>query len=390
MASLEILDKGIKGKERYKVSYEIRTPDNKRHRKSKTFKPGVSKRVVETFKRQMENEYADGIITDISRRTFAEYAEEYFENYMINLSPTTQDGYKKMYYNSENGLKLAFGNMQLDKIEPLQIQKFINHMLKKGKSPKTVKNYVMLMDTMFEKAIRLRYIKRGFNPVKEVDLPKIQKNEIEAYTEEELKTLLRLMDKCEDKILSACIKIIVGTGIRRGEVCGLRIENFSSERKEIKITEAIVYAENKNISKTPKSNAGRRTISLPDSVVEVIEERIREYKLNKLKLGKKFHDEGYIICHEDGSVFSPTILYNRYKKFMQKHSDELRYLSLHKLRHTFASLSISYNMDIKALQETLGHADAMTTLNTYAHGYKKEKQKQANLLDRNIFQTGVS
>ena len=47
----------------------------------------------------------------------------------------------------------------------------------------------MLMDTMFEKAIRLRYIKRGFNPVKEVDLPKIQKNEIEAYTEEELKTL---------------------------------------------------------------------------------------------------------------------------------------------------------------------------------------------------------
>ncbi|MCI8373346.1 MAG: tyrosine-type recombinase/integrase [Lachnospiraceae bacterium] len=198
-----------------------------------------------------------------------------------------------------------------------------------------MKNYVMLMDTMFEKAIRLRYIKRGFNPVKEVDLPKIQKNEIEAYTEEELKTLLRLMDECEDKILSACIKIIVGTGIRRGEVCGLRIENFSSERKEIKITEAIVYAENKNISKTPKSSAGRRSISLPDSVVEVIEERIREYKLNKLKLGKKFHDEGYIICHEDGSIFSPTVLYNRYKKFMQKHSDELRYLSLHKLRHTF-------------------------------------------------------
>ncbi|MCI8373348.1 MAG: hypothetical protein HFH48_11150 [Lachnospiraceae bacterium] len=67
MASLEILDKGIKGKERYKVSYEIRTPDNKRHRKSKTFKPGVSKRVVENFKRQMENEYADGHLPNMQR-----------------------------------------------------------------------------------------------------------------------------------------------------------------------------------------------------------------------------------------------------------------------------------------------------------------------------------
>ncbi|MCI8373347.1 MAG: hypothetical protein HFH48_11145 [Lachnospiraceae bacterium] len=55
---------------------------------------------------------------------------------MINLSPTTQDGYKKMYYNSDNGLKMAFGNMQLDKIEPLQIQKFINHMLKRENPPR--------------------------------------------------------------------------------------------------------------------------------------------------------------------------------------------------------------------------------------------------------------
>jgi len=390
MASIEILDKGIKGKERYKVTYDIRTSDNKRHRKSKTFKSGVSKRVVENFKRQMENEYADGIMTDISKRTFDEYAEEYFDYYMINLSPTTQANYRQMYYNQVNGITKTFGSMKLDKIEPIHIQKFVNNMLKKNIAPKTIKNYVMLMYSMFERAIRLHYIKRGFNPVKEVDLPKIQKSEVEAYTEEELKILLQLMDECEDKLLSASVKIIVGTGIRRSEVCALKIENFSSELHEIKITEALVHADKKDIVKAPKTSAGKRTISLPDSVVAVIEEQIRSYRLNKLKYGKNFQDCGYIICQENGSPLSPTILSVRYERFMKKHSDKIRYLSLHKLRHTFASLSINYNMDIKALQETLGHSDAMTTLNTYAHGYKSAKQKQADLIDRKIFNTDVS
>ena len=75
---------------------------------------------------------------------------------------------------------------------------------------------------------------------------------------------------------------------------------------------------------------------------------------------------------------------------MDKHSDKLRYLSLHKIRHTFASLSIKYNMDIKALQETLGHSDAMTTLNTYSHGYKSAKQNQAQIIEKTIFNKEVS
>ncbi len=389
MANIVILDKGVKNKERFKVTYEIRSLDNKRRRRSKTFPVGTGIREVERFKRKVEIDYEEGEILDHSKRKFKDFAEEYFENYTFSLSPTTLLNYKRMYNNETHGLKVVFGEMQLAKIQPVLIQRYVNGMIREGISPKTIRNYVQLLHAMFQRAMRLRYISRDFNPVEEVDLPKVKKEKVEAYTEEELHVLIQLVDESGDKLLSDFVKTIVGTGVRRSELCGLRFDNFSAEDKEITITESVVYNGKKNVVKSPKTDAGNRTISLPDTVVEIFVERQREYIRNKLKYGKKFKDSGYIFSKPDGSVLSPMAVSKRYQQFMQKHAEEIRYLSLHKLRHTFASIAVANHCDIKALQETLGHTDAMTTLNTYSHGYKKAKENQAKMIDDNIFKKAV-
>lgn len=389
MASITVLDKGVKNKERFKVTYEIRSLDNRRRRRSKTFPNGTGIREVERFKRKVEMQYEEGEVVDHSKRLFEDFAQEYFENYTFSLSPTTLLNYKRMYENNRHGLRVVFGKMQLAKIQPAIIQRYVNNMLKEQISPKTIRNYIQLLHAMFQRAMRLRYISRDFNPAEEVDLPKIKKEKVEAYTEEELQTLIKLLDNSGDTFLSECIKTIIGTGIRRSELCGLKFENFSSEEKEISITESIVYNGKENVVKSPKTEAGNRTISLPDTVIEIFEERQREYLCNKLKMGKNFKDSGYIFSNSDGSALSPMALSKRYQQFMQKHTSEIRYLSLHKLRHTFASIAIANHCDIKALQETLGHKDAMTTLNTYSHGYKKAKENYANLIENNIFKKEV-
>lgn len=390
MASIEILDKGNKAKERYKVTYDIRSWNDKRHRKSKTFPVGTGIREVERFKRQVEIDYLEGETIDMSKRKFDDFAKEYFDNYICTLSETTQNNYKRLYYNDVNGLQNTFGNIELSMIKPLTIQKYVNNLRNKGVSPKTIRNYVMLLHTMFNKAMRLRYIKRDFNPTEEVDLPKVRKQRVEAYTEDELKVLIQIMDDCKDEILRAAINIMIGTGMRRGEVCGLRIENYNSTAKEIHVTETIVHAGKKDVIKEPKTDSGNRTISLPETVVRVLDDLVLRYKKNKLKYGKNFRNSGYLLCKEDGSPFPPTLLTNRFRKYMDKHTDKLRYLSIHKLRHSFASLAIKNNIDIKALQETLGHSDAMTTLNTYSHGYKSAKQNQAQIIEKTIFNKEVS
>ena len=71
---------------------------------------------------------------------------------------------------------------------------------------------------------------------------------------------------------------------------------------------------------------------------------------------------------------------------MKKHEDEIRYLPLHAAgRHSYASIAIANGMDIKALQEILGHSDAGTTLNTYSNSFSEQKQKYAMEMDEILF-----
>ena len=85
-------------------------------------------------------------------------------------------------------------------------------------------------------------------------------------------------------------------------------------------------------------------------------------------------DSKALFTDNSGNPLRSESLSNEYKDFMDSHADEIRYLNLHALRHTFASLALKNNADIKSVQAILGHADASTTLNTYACAYQDKKR----------------
>lgn len=385
MASIIVLNEGVKGSERLKVMYEVKTLDGKRHRKSKTFKPNDSKRTVESFKRKVEMEYEESEGIDIAKRSFSEFGEEFFEKHIKFLSPTTSRNYRQMYSAPKNGLKMYFGKYQLNKITTTLIQGYVNWLCDMQLSPKSIKNLTMLLHVMIQKAIQLNYLKKGFNPASEIVLPRKKKSKIDAYTEEELHVLLNLVDKENDPRLKIIVYVLVGTGIRRSELSGLKFNNIDIDKKEIEINHSRVNVYGKDWEKAPKTEAGNRIISIPDEVAKVIADEMHRYKVNKLKYGEKFIDSQYLLVFDDGTPCSVRSVYNFYKKFMDKNKSEIRYLSPHKLRHTFASLTVKNHGDIKALQETLGHSSASVTLDTYSHAYKEAKEKQAQVLNDVVF-----
>jgi integrase len=289
-----------------------------------------------------------------------------------------------MYKSPSNGLKTYFGNIKLNKLTTTMIQDYINGLHDSGLSSKTIKNRVMLLHVMLSKAIKLNYLKKGFNPAEEVELPRIIKKQIEAYSIDEVKKLLETADRDGSENLRLIVYIMLGTGIRKGEICSLRHESIDLEKKQLYITENRVQANGKVVTKEPKSAAGVRTIALPDTVVSIIKEAITNYKKRKLLHGEKFVDSKYLLTRSTGEPLSPDRVYNIYRHFMEAHP-ELRYLSLHKLRHSFASIAIANNTDIKTLQETLGHSNASVTLDTYSHGYMDKKVNQAQMLNNAIF-----
>ena len=126
--------------------------------------------------------------------------------------------------------------------------------------------------------------------------------------------------------------------------------------------------------KEPKTASSVRVIPITDTLCTLIKKTRNDYYKKKFAKGEDFVDSKALFTDNSGNPLRSESLSNEYKDFMDSHADEIRYLNLHALRHTFASLALKNNADIKSVQAILGHADASTTLNTYACAYQDKKR----------------
>lgn len=384
MASISVINKGTPN-ERYKVMYDV-VPDRleKRKRRSKTFPQGTTLKEVKRFVREVEDQKDKGIFIDASKKTLSEFATEYFETYGDFISPTTLENYKQMFYTKKNGIQKYLGHMKLEKIETADIQAYVKVLINDGRSPKTIKNRIMFLHTMLEKAMRLNYIRRGYNPAEGCEMPKVVQKKVEAYTEDEVRQLLtavNLQGNMNEKLI---INILVGSGMRKGELCSLKFDSFDFDEGTVTIDSSRVKALGHTYIKDTKTESSMRTIPLPKSVLQLVKQANIEYKKRKMKYGSDFIDSGYLLVNQRGEPISPDGAYNIYKRFVKK-QPELRYLPMHKIRHTFASIAIANNADIKTVQELLGHASANITLNVYSHAYNSKKKEYAEELDNMLY-----
>ncbi len=386
MSCIEWIDADNPSRKRAKVTYEYRTMDGQRKRKSKTFRHGTPMKEIRAFQRKMETEYETSEGADYTKRTVAGFIEEYFEMYGGSLSPATLKSYKQICYEKKHGVSKYFGKMQLSKLRTLDVQKYANYLEHEGLKPKTVKNHVMMLHAIYDKAIRLRYVDVNDNIVSRVELPKLRKKKVESYSREEVKKLLGLVDKYADEMLRFEVYLAVFTGLRRSEMAALKIESIDFNKRVLHITECKVTGEDGDAVKLPKTDAGIREIPIVDALYKELKKAVTRYQKNKLKHGDTFDDSRYLFCREDGTPWRTNTLTAKYVKFMRKHEDELRYLPLHRAgRHTYASLAVSSGTDIKCVQELLGHADAATTLNVYANSYQEKKVECAAKMEQMIF-----
>lgn len=112
---------------------------------------------------------------------------------------------------------------------------------------------------------------------------------------------------------------------------------------------------------------------------------LRAYKVyqaeQRLKVGDRWQDSGYIFTNEIGVPINPNTISSWFSKFMNKHSDKLPYITLHSLRHTNATLQIASGVPITTVAKRLGHTNSTTTGKIYAHAIKSADEAAAETLD---------
>ena len=374
-------------------SYLIRassgyTVDGKQVRPSMTWKPepGMTERQIQKeLQRQMVlfDERSHGAVRGDGHIKFQTFSEEWMKEYVdVTLSLRTREGYRQML----DRVNASIGHCYVNKITPRQIQTFINELREpganlrypeKGLCPGTLRQYLNLISSVFQYAIKMEMVER--NPCRVITLPPLNKNrEKKCYTLEEAQAFLDALADAPLKWQVFFTLALFG-GYRREELCGFEFDDFDYERHTVSVRRASVYTPKDGIVTVPtKTIKSARTLKLPAWIFDLVRRLQIAQITNRLKYGDQWHECGRLFTKVDGSPMLPGIAYEWLKGFCKKKG--LPFYGIHQFRHLNASLLIYNGEDVKTVSSMLGHSNTSTTLNIYTHAFETAQARASEAL----------
>ncbi|MFZ7120735.1 MAG: tyrosine-type recombinase/integrase [Eubacteriaceae bacterium] len=321
-----------------------------------------------------------------SKITLEQFINKWMQDYgEKNLSLKTQSTYMGML---DKRIIPSIGHLQLNKLKPLHIVEFINEMYrvrlddkKKPISDKTVYNHYRLLNTILNAAVRWRLL--DVNPVTNVDPPKYKKAEAKYYTAEDIQLMF---NKLQETPLKYQVSIIlaIATGLRLGELVGLKWENINFKNNYITISKAKYYTpQNGTFMASPKSQTSNRKISIPVYLVDLLKLHKSEQDERAKLLDDKWIDSRFILTQWNGNGMHPETPSKWWKKFVRKNG--LKEITFHQLRHTSATILMDLGLNIKAISKRLGHASTEITSRTYVHAVEETDKIAAEKIGELLF-----
>ncbi len=382
--------------------YEIRVScgidiNGKKLGKSKTWIPESTmtprqlEKELERQKILFEEEVRNGVCPDNKIR-FADFSKRWMNEYAkVNLAIKTYSRYEEYL----ERINLGIGHLKLKDITPLQLNAFyrsleVDGVSKKKKydkdgnlinggrlAPKTILDHHRVISKILGTAVRWGLIER--NVAERADPPKVPHKEISYLNESQIRKLLSLLD-VEPIQYRTMITMLIYTGIRRGELCGLEWKDIDFDNQVLHVCRSSQYIGNQTIiTKEPKTKSGIRHFALSNTVCTML----KEYKVwqleHRIAMGDTWKDCDRLFTAWNGTPIHPDTVTDWFAKFIKRSG--LPYVTLHSLRHTNATLMIAEGTDVCTVSKRLGHANTATTLNIYAHALKSKDREAANTLD---------
>jgi integrase len=243
----------------------------------------------------------------------------------------------------------------------------------KGLSQKTVRNVHAMLSKALNDAVDSGLL--AVNVAARAKPPKVRgtSQPIEAWTADELRQFLEYV--AEDR-LYACWHLAAHTGMRRGELLGLRWRDVDLAAGQLAIVQTLTLVYTKPTFTTPKSGEAR-VVDLDRQTMAVLEAHRRRQHDAQTEWGDGYVESGLVFRREDGGPINPDRLSQLFDKFV-RHSG-IRRIKLHGLRHTHATLMLKAGVPVKVVSERLGHADPAFTLRVYQHVLSGMQAEAANI-----------
>jgi integrase len=252
------------------------------------------------------------------------------------------------------------GKMSLDKVRRADLQKFMNE-----KGEKVAPSYLDKIRVVISDAFNVAEMDKMIlsSPCKKLKLPQIEKEEINPLNQDEIKILLDTAGA--GSFMYNVIFLALHTGMRRGEVLGLKWADVDFKKKQITVRQQAKVEAGHVVLGSLKTKSSYRTIPIGTRLIEVLKWHKAQQEKLKKDLGDAYNKLDLVFSEPTGDVIHPNTVGSRFCRIMDK--APIPYRTIHQLRHTFASVAISQGLNIKAISAVLGHEKTSTTLDIYGH-----------------------
>jgi integrase len=317
-----------------------------------------------------------------SKATLYSWMMEWLDTYKKpNCAETSYESHRCIVRNCIKGKPL--GNMQLNKIKKHHIQDALNGL---QNTPSMAKKAYILLKESLNEAVENKMIKE--NPIGKMKAPKVEQAQVQILTLEEQDKFIRALDGNKFQVI---LMLALQTGLRIGELCGLKWSDLDLERKTITVKRRVkrtkvIFDDKSKGNKTeilirpPKTAKSRRTIPLMESAVIALQQHKKEQKILEMKHKLVWRNEKWIFTLLDGKLLEPNLLDRQFKAVLK--TAGLPSINFHALRHTFVSRLLEAGENIKTISELIGHTDVAFTLNKYAHILPEQKQSAVDSIDK--------
>jgi integrase len=302
-----------------------------------------------------------GFVFDAGSLTVGEYLERWLtDSVRGTVRPSTFEIHRYMI---QPHIVPSLGRLRLKDLSPTHVRGFYRDKLDSGLSAATVRKMHSVLRKALKQALLDGLVPR--NVCEAVKPPKVERKEITPLDREQVKALLEAARDAGDR-LEALYVLAVHTGMREGELLGLKWEDVDLERGILRLRHALVREGGKTALgdlKTPKS---RRSVKLTRAAADALRSHLERQLAEIERMGSLYQPGGLVFATEVGTLINPSNLRNRSFKPLLKRAG-LPDISFYDLRHTCATLLLSQGTHPKLVQELLGHATIAMTLDTYSH-----------------------
>ena len=319
------------------------------------------------MKKEIQRDLMDGINPSGAKMTVCELYQKHIE-LKSNVRESTQKGRNQLMRLLEDD---KIGHMPIEKVKPSDAKQWAIRLKERGFAFQTINNHKRFLKAIFYTAIEDDLIRKNpFNWATE-DVIENDTDPKTALTDAQADALLRfLQTDCTYQKHYHAVVVLLNTGLRISELCGLTDNDIDSENGYINVSHQLIFDNGRYHIAQPKTDSGIRKIPMNDAVIRALKDEMQNRENAQRVTIDGYTD--FIFLNKKGlpmygAAYS-TDFSSMVRKYNKHHKKKLPKISPHMLRHTFCTNMANLNMPPKALQYIMGHKDVTTTLGYYAHG----------------------